>query len=273
MVIAAGDYAVMKLSRGFLASLKRPGKKAVIWSGIAILLVVITGYVLWSQQLWAQYQPSYMQWRHDIHTEVDSAVALPTATEDERAAVIAKFADIAQHVEDVERVTCWVSPVVAWQANIVDSLADARADCQSAAADMKGFEARLQSVIAYLQDDQALAVIMAISQPDELADDEWPAQVQIWTKAVQSTKGLSVSDNFKPVQELAIAKMTSIKTAWENAVAAHKAKDKKQYLAAQAALAGAYDGMYDVAGASEKIGSELSAELQKTFTTAFSTTQ
>ncbi|HET8884080.1 MAG TPA: hypothetical protein VFM68_01270 [Candidatus Saccharimonadales bacterium] len=260
----------MKLPHRFLAGVTRPSKKATIIIIVAIILVTIAGYSLWSRQVWAQYQPSYMQWHQDIQTSVDKAVTLPTTTEKERSAVTARFTDIVRHIKDTQQTTCWVPSGVEWQTNSIDSLADMQTDCQAMVSDMNEFKAQLQKITTYLHNDQALAKILAaIPQPDELADDKWSAQAGAWEKAIQSAKDLSVGDAFQPTKTLAVKQMTTVKNAWKDVIAAHKAKDKKQYLAAQAALATAYDELHKVTTTSKKTVTSLLVALQKIFAATF----
>jgi hypothetical protein len=122
----------------------------------------------------------------------------------------------------------------------------------------------LQKVIAYIRDDNKLAAILATApQSGELADTTWEAQVISWQKMITDIEGTTVSPVFTSVKVLAVTRSVAVKDAWQAVIAAHQAKDKAKYLAAQDDLAHALDELNEITITSEKELMPLTAELEK----------
>jgi hypothetical protein len=237
---------------------------------ILLCILVIGTYILWSKQVWGQYTPTYVQWHQAIQANVSTAVALPATNAKEQDVVFAQFKDIMRQIDAKQSTLCTINPLIHWQQQVINSLKDMETTCQQKVAAIVMFKSQLKKVIDYNNDDQNLArILTAIPKADELADDTWVKQVEVWDGAVKATEKLAISDNFKATRQLAVEQMTAIKTAWQEVIAAHQAKDKQKYITAQATLATAIDGLDEIAVASEKATIALSNDLGKAANSAF----
>lgn len=239
-------------------------KKRFIIVGSLLSVIIATGvYVLWSKQVWDDYQPSYTQWHQSIKDDTDKAVALPAASVEERTTALVALKKVTQQIGISQDKVCVMHPLVQWQQKLIAKLDEAQIACRKEVDKTTTFKTSLNAIVLYIEDDQELAkIMMAIPQPDEVADDNWEKQVIAWDGAIKSTEKLSVSDSFKPTQQLAIAQMTKMKAAWQGVIAAHQAKDKAAYLTAQGALASAIDELDMIATTSQKTVADLSRQLE-----------
>lgn len=229
-------------------------------------------YILWSKQIWAQFTPSYIQWHQSIKADIDRITALPISTNKEQDVVVARLTDVSNKINTEQRTVCTVNSLVQWQQKMVAVLNDAHVACQKMIASTAEFQKRLAIVIAYSKDDQVLAkIITSVPQSGELADDSWEKQVTAWGDAMKAAEKMSVSDAFKPMQQLAIKHMTATKAAWQEVIAAHQAKDKSKYLAAHSTLASAIDGFNEISVTSQQTFTKLSSELEAVSIDAFAT--
>lgn len=225
----------------------RPYKRTIIMSSVLLFILVAVGYGLWSKSVWAEYEPSYTQWRQSVKTDVDRAVALPIKTAKEREAALTAHQEVVQRVTTTHQAQCDVPAWVGWQMRFIDSLQARQATCRAELDKVVQFKSALERVIAYLKDDVAIAKIIAtIPQPDELADAEWPQQVETWGVIIQKTTNLTVSESFEPTKIELLARMSAIRTAWQKVIAASDANDRAAYVDAQKTLAAAYDDINEL---------------------------
>lgn len=259
---------MMRLSR--LRPLR--SKKYLLIISSLVLVVLLGSYILWSKQTWAQFTPSYTQWQQGVQGDIEEINALPVSTSKEQDVVAAKLTDVSSRIEADYHTLCVLSPLVQWQQKVVSAFHDATISCQKMVANTVTFQKQLATVMAYNAADQALSKIIAsVPQSGDLADDSWKKQVAAWDDAVKAAEKMSVSDTFKPTQQLAIKHMMTTKAAWQEIIAAHQAKDKPKYLAAQNTLASAIDGFDEISVTSQQTFTKLSSELEAATAVAFAT--
>jgi hypothetical protein len=259
---------MMRFSRLHPRSLSK--RHLTIWGGSILVVLTIIGYTIWSLQAWKQYEPTYAQWYQQIKEDVDKTVALPVATAEDRVHVHAAFLAITKQIDTRQDTICSLHPLLQWQA-VIDPLNKKQTTCQNKVKQAVIFNEQLKNVVLYLQNDQALATLIAtIPQSDELNDDAWSKQVAVWTTVASSIKTMKVSEDFKPIQTQAEKQSLQVAAAWQEVDDANQAKDKKRFLASQDSLAGAYDGMNEITVMSNKITAELTRLLQEAYIKAFS---
>jgi hypothetical protein len=242
----------------------RSKKHVIILVGSVLVLISAGSYVLWSKQVWDAYQPTYTQWHQTLKTDIAALAEAPTASPDDRKAVLSSFERVTKQADVANQTLCQIHPAVAWQANIWHNLQAVRTDCATTVASAAKLGDPFQKVTTYIQDDNKLAAIITTApQSSELADDAWEAQVTAWQKMTTDIESTSASAAFAPVKKLAVTQVTAVKDAWQAVITAHQAKDKAKYLAAQDSLAHALDGLSEITVMSEKELQPLTIELEK----------
>lgn len=249
----------------------RSKKSLLVMSAAAALLVIGVGaYVAWSKQVWAEYTPAYTQRHQGVHADIKSIAALSVSNTKEQAALLARLESMSNRIDSEQKSLCKVNVWVVWQQQFISSYNDAQTACQKETADIVAFQKRLNLVIAFIKDDQALAEIMSTVTPSgELADSEWEKQVAAWDGVIAAATKLSVSDTFKPTQQRAVEKMSIVKQAWAELILAHQQKDKVKYLAAHSSLGASYDGLSVVSEESNKGMRSLTDILNDAYIKAF----
>ncbi|MDB5187321.1 MAG: hypothetical protein JWM07_793 [Candidatus Saccharibacteria bacterium] len=244
-----------------VSSLRSKKRLLIICGGLGVLL--IAGYIVWSQYTWGQFTPTYTAWHQGVKDDIGKIIALPTTNVKEQDAVATRLVELSSKIDAEHQAVCVVTPIVQWQQEVIPAFNDARMACKKQVASIAEFQKRLTTVIAYSKDDQALTKIIAsVPQVSELADDTWEKQVVAWDIAIKSTEKRVIADDFKPTQQLALKQMNAVKSAWQEIISAHQAKDKQKYLAAQTTLASAIDGFSEVATTSQRTFAKLSNELE-----------
>jgi hypothetical protein len=239
-------------------------KRITILIGILLIIIMAGSYTLWSKQMWDAYQPAYIQRHQTLKDDIDKLIKAPTATPQDRKAVLGKLENMTRQIDVFGQKLCDVHPAAAWQAGVWRDLKSAQNDCSAIMKKVAKLGDPLQRVTAYIQDDNKLALILtAAPQPGELADDTWAAQAALWKKTGTDIENMSASSAFTPVKKLAVTNVTTVKDAWRAVSAAHQAKDKVKYLAAQDGLAHALDGLNEITVMSEKELLPLTGEVEK----------
>ena len=246
-------------------------RRRIIAIGILVLLLIALGsYILWSRQIWSQYTPSYVAWQTEVKAAADKIVTLPLVTDDDRKTFNTQLNALSVRINEKKVAICNVNPAVQWQSAFMQSLKQARASCQASAAEVSEFNNQLSAIVAFNDDDRKLAEILQnVSRGTEVNEEAWPKQVEAWNGAIRSTRELTPTEDFKPVQQRAVEKMTAVKVAWEGLIAAHQAKDKAKYTAAVAAVGVSYDNLDDITTASEAAVTALAKDLQSRYQAAF----
>lgn len=244
--------------------LLRSKKRIAVLVAMLVVVISIGCYGLWSKQTWDAYQPAYMQQHQNLKNDINKLVQAPTATPEDRTAILKGLESVSRQTDVSSQRQCQVSPVVAWQAKVWRNLEAAQDNCATTMTSATKLGSPLQKVTAYIQDDNKLAAILATApQSGELADSTWEAQVASWQKMITDIEGTTVSPAFVSVKTLAATRTTAVKDAWQAVIAAHQAKDKAKYLAAQDDLARALDELNEITITSEKELTPLTTELEK----------
>lgn|GEM_PF-2350126 len=257
----------MKLAHRHFIRLR---KRQLLTIGVVVLLASLVGYILWSRQVWADYQVHYTQWRQEVGANAKKAAALPTGSSAERVKVVTAFDDVSHLIATTSQGACEVNPLVQWQEGIMESLKKKRSICQAIVKKVADFQVPLTEMTAYIKTDTSLSdTLAAIPQADELSEADFEKQLTAWSTAAVATSKLSGPDSFKSVQQLAAKQVAGVKVAWQEVIVANQAKDKKRYLAAQDSLAAALDSLDEISRTSQASFSSLSAKLKVASATAF----
>jgi hypothetical protein len=239
-------------------------KRITILIGTLLIIIMAGGYTLWSKQIWDAYRPAYIQRHQTLKDDINKLAEASTVTAEDRKAVLTDLEDMTRQIDVFSQKLCDVHPAVAWQAGVWRDLKSAQNDCSVIMKKVAKLGDPLQRVTAYIQDDNKLALLLtAAPQSGELADDTWEAQAALWKKTGTDIENMSASSAFTPVKKLAVTNVTTVKDAWQAVSAAHQAKGKAKYLAAQDGLAHALDGLNEITIMSEKELLPLASELEK----------
>lgn len=241
----------------------RSKKRLVSILSATVFLLAIAGYIFWSKQAWAQLTPASTQWHQGVKADVDQVVTLPAANEAERDALTRRLLGISQKIDRDEDTICSVNRMAQWQRQVVPSLKDTQRACEDRLGRTTELRKEIDDVLAYVKDEQALAKLISTApQAGELADGSWEKQMVGWESTAKAAEKMTVSDSFRPTQQVAVKRLASVKVAWQEVIAAHQAKDKQKYLAAQNALASAIDSLNEVATVSQQTFTRLAGELE-----------
>lgn len=265
MVHAVRHYNLMRLS--CLRSLR--SRKYLIITGLVPVLI-ISGYMLWSKQVWEQYTPSYAQWQQDVKLNIKTITTLPTTNSTEQDVLLKRLESVSHRITSEQSSICDITALVKWQQQFILKYGNAQIACHKRTADIVSFQKQLDVMIAYLKNDQELAKIAITVTPSaEISDDAWENQVAGWSEAIDATKNLSVSATFEPTRQRAVERMSAVKVAWQEIIAAHQLKDKAKYIAAQDKLGVGYDGLNDIVVDSKKNLADLSSSLNNAYVRSF----
>jgi hypothetical protein len=246
-------------------------KRLIIFAGVLLVLVLAVAYSLWSKQTWDVYRPTYTQQEQAIKIDLATVATAKVTTPEERTEVLAHLVTLSEKIATTDQAVCHIHPFVAWQAKLGKALAAAQADCSAMVSQVAQLQTPLKKVTTYTKNDNELATILAaIPQTGELADDTWDKQVVLWQDCASAVDRLSVGSDFAPVKQSALTKVNAVRDAWQAVIAAHQAKDKAKYIAAQGGLAQSLDGLNELSVTSEKELSGLVKELEKAAATAIS---
>lgn len=245
-------------------------KKAWVITGSILFILLVSGYILWSRQLWAEYTPRHMQWQQDIKAEVAKAIVLPSTNDKQREELQTQIESTARRISIEQKNICKIPVIVSWQQRLIAQYKDMQVACQREVTNIVLFQERLDSVIVYLKDDQALAKISAsIAPPGAIADTAWGRQIDEWGRATADVKRMHVSPAFRPTQLVAIDRMTTVKLAWQELIVAHQQKDKAKYAAAQNQLGVSYDGLNAITLSDNKSLTSLIGAVSEAYVKAF----
>ena|GEM_PF-4297195 len=205
-----------------------------------------------------------------IHSSIDALIDNPSATDKEKAAIRTSLTEVSKAIDGGSHDVCQVNAFAQWQESIIQSLKEEREQCRAQVIKMTRFNEQLKRVVAFLQDDQATAEqITKLPQADEFGDAVWQAQVTAWQSVSQTLQKRSASQDYKATQQLSVQTTKAVADAWGVVIAAHAAKDKQKYTAAQNDLAEAYDGLDGIAIETAKMMAELAKELEREYKVAF----
>ncbi|HEX7484352.1 MAG TPA: hypothetical protein VF281_04365 [Candidatus Saccharimonadales bacterium] len=258
-----------KLFRPSFAVLRRH-KKLVILISIGLILIIFALYGLWSRQQWMQYQPSYTAQYQAVKTSFNKLTANPVVTDKDKETVLKQLTVTSESIDKTQAAMCTINTLVAWQESVIASLKQERQRCSEQQTKLVSLNQEVKRAVVFVNDDDVTAKLLkGLSQVDEVTDGAWQEQVNVWQAKSQAIEKITVSKDFKPVQQLAVQKTAAVATAWQGVIAAHAAKDKQKYVAAQAGLAAAYDGLDGIAVATAEIIETIAKAVEKDYQMAF----
>jgi hypothetical protein len=252
-----------------LATLRQVGlkyrRKLIIMTTIGLVVLVIAGYAFWSMNTWSAYKTSYENWRKDLRTGINMAVALPVSSTSERSKKMTAFKSISKKIVEAQGSLCRPQPLIAWQ-HAIDTLRQSEEDCNRIIAGAEAFGKKMQATTTYLEKEQALAAALANARTtsgDTATEATWESQITTWQDAGKKIAKISSREtSFDKVKVSATDKVKSIESAWQELIAAHKAKDKTKYLEAQAKLATTYEALASLSTESAEQLTALANSLQ-----------
>lgn len=253
--------------RSFIAKHRR----GVIGVAIALLITLLfVLYIAWSMQAWATYKTTYTTWQYDLRTDVDGTLKLPVATQEGRLQKMSELRKVAETISSAEKSLCSVHPAASWQ-HFISSLKTREEECKEYLQNATTFNQKLEVAIRYLENDQALAKIIASApnSAEKIKDDAWEVQVTAWRNVGTNIEKLPVGTDFTPVKNSAKEAAKGIEAAWQGVIDAHKAKDKAKYEAAHTALTEAYNTLAAISTRGAEQFKPLAEALQAAYVQAF----
>lgn len=245
-------------------------RKVQVAAIVTAVILLAGGYVLWSTTAWNTYETTYKTWRADTGGRVTAALALPVTSDKERADKYTALKASSEAIITAKDSLCRVNVFIAWQ-QFIEAFHNRETACQKVIDTAGAFDSLSKGAVGYLENEQALAGIMAAIPHDksELAEGDWEAQATAWHDAVRKADELKVGANFTATKQSARETIGKIATAWQEVVTAHKAKDRGKYEAARAQLVLAYGSL----GATSDVGTQqlktLLEPLQPAYKAAF----
>lgn len=210
---------------------------------VALIMLAIGLYTLWSITTWNNYQARFTGLQNDAQSKIKSALDLKVETSEERAKKLDALKAARDSLPEDKNALCEVNPLVDWQ-NLVGNLREQKERCSETKASLVGIRGTLSKVVEYLDSEHALAnVLSKLPAGGEVAEGEWVKQRDGYKAVQKSVTDLQVSSGFASVKQTATEKLTAVVAAWDEILAAHDAKDKARYTKAAATLAASYDGL------------------------------
>lgn len=258
-----------RLTRPSFGMLRRH-KKPVIITLCSLILVALALYGLWSRQQWTQYQPVYTSQYETVKTSLDKLKMTPVATDKDKELALKQLTVASESIDKSQMTMCTINTLIAWQESVFASLKQEHEQCREQQAKLATLNQEVKQVTVFVRDDNETAKLLkSLPQTDEIADTAWHEQVAAWQSKSQAIEKVTVGQDFKPIQQLAVQKTAAVAMAWQGVVAAHAAKDKQKFATAQADLAAAYDGLDDIAVKTTQTIEVLAKAVDKEYQAAF----
>ena len=246
-----------------------PGFMRSRWFIVGVGIVVFLGgagtYVWWSQGAWGAYEKKYLGVRQDIDTKLTQAFSLQSDTSDERRQKTEKLASLSADIEKIDDSFCHQNVLISWQ-GAFGEYKTYEESCKATTAAVRAFNGQLRPAVEYLQQEQALAKLLAASPTQaEVAESDFEGQLTSWRSVYEGIRNANASGGFDPVKQAAVGATEGVIKNWEEVIAAHQAKDKARYLKATQALAAAYDNLQAIASTGTVQVTEVAVKLQETY--------
>jgi predicted ribonuclease YlaK len=252
-----------------MTTLKKVWALIIRHKGIALsilLIVIIGGYSFLSWQLWKNYQSSYETAYIQLHADIDHALALPSASDEEKVQKTSALHGVSHLSNDV----CHVPFLIQWQ-TIIEKLRDHQEHCKQLAMKSQEVKSRLVALAEYLDSERSLlALLVSIDTPSKMEADAFEAQAKEWQDISTKVMDLHVQPDFEPVRDKADESSAKISSAWQKLHETTVAEDRGAYEDARAKLSEAYDTLAAIDPASKKQFQSLTQALQSAYDALFS---
>jgi len=234
-------------SHATVNSFRSHRKDYIVGGIIAVLLIILGGYSLWSKNVWDGYEAKYSQWDTSTKQQITQALSLTVKSDQDRERKMAAIKTVSAAIDSAETSLCQVNGLISWQ-HFIKSLQAKEGDCREVVAKRGDWNKKLKPIVVYLEDEQAIAKVVAKSPKlSQVPDTEWEAQPAVWQALTKDVEGTTVRSAFNPVKQQASKATMGIEAAWKEVIAAHKAKDKARYIKAQGQLTQAYETLAETA--------------------------
>jgi hypothetical protein len=245
-------------------------RKWIIISAIILFVALIVSYVIWSMNTWSGYSAHYQGWRDTIKKTTDTALAMPTKTDQEKTAKITALSSVTATITNEKAAVCKVNSLVGWQ-NFIGSYKAQQADCAGMVGRLEAFSQKARDMTDYFGDEKALASVLTaqINTSEELAESTWGAKLAAWQGAHDVISKSTPSTSFKPVKSAAVDKTAAVVQAWQDLISANEAKSKAKFTEAQTKLNDSYGGIAAVATVGSVQFKSVTDSLQNAYTAAF----
>lgn len=240
-------------------------RKRLLIGGLGVV-VLLGGYVLWSNYMWRQYEEHYKTAMTEAKGSIDAAIQLPQSTEDEKTKKITEVTAIGASYQSID---CEISAVVDWQSSL-DNLQRIKADCEDQAMKLDALIAEMRRVAQYFKNDRELVTVMATKDGSTVVnEDTIEDQVKNWQQIKEKVQSLEVSEAFAPVKAKAQDAASKIFDVWQQLFDAHQAQDQPAYEEARANLAANYDTLAAIVAVSSQHLTELTKKLETAYNEAY----
>lgn len=246
-------------------------RKTIVIGLVAIIVLVIAGYVLWSKQSWDAYEKNYQATHVNLKDKLSKAVGLSVTNEQDRQNKLVTLDRVAEDVALLKDTTCTINVLVAWQRGPIKAFDEREEACKRMVSAVLPLGDKIRTVTQYLRNEEALAKVVKSAQntKSELAEADWQSQADAWHKTIELVAASPSTSEFAPIKLIAGESLKSINDAWQSLLAAHGAKDKIKFLEAQGRLGEAYASLENVTVASTKQLKTLLDALQAAYSAAF----
>lgn len=218
-------------------------RKTIIIGGMAAVLLV---YGLWSMAIWRQYQEGYSVALAQAKTKIDTSLALPQSTHEDKEQ---KINAVSRTSSEIQMPNCRVNGLFDWQ-QVLGLIQTSKNDCMEVKGKIETLTAALGDVAKYLEDEQKIVEGLAVEAlPEQIAENDLGAQVARWQSMRDAISALEVGEQAVPVKAKAQEATVAIFNAWQRLLDAHKAEDQAAYEDARTALAESYDALATIAPA------------------------
>jgi hypothetical protein len=245
-------------------------RRLFIISGVIIVTLGLIGaYSFWSMSAWETYRLSYVGWQEELRSDMDSAITLPAGKQQERARKMSALKDVSTDIIKAQGSLCASSVhyLIGWQ-HFMSTLKEREDACRQIVTAAGRLGEELQAAMVYLENEQKLADIIttAAGSQTTVTETTWGSQIAAWQEAGGAIKKMSVSPDFTPVKDSTLENIRLVGAAWRQLDAAHKAKNKTEYLRAQTQLTSAYKSLREV---TVRVGEQQLAKLADSLQTAY----
>lgn len=255
MVDTARDPTnMMKVTKGSTLHLPHfmRSRRFIIGGCVFIAFIAFAAYGWWSNAAWNSYESRYVGMQQRINTQLTATFSLQSDTADEKQVKLAELSKLQTEL-GASNSLCSQNKLIDWQQRVIKEYAKRDERCREGQSLIASFEVRLRAVVEYLQNEHALAAMLAVGPLQaEVSESEFEGQLQAWRSIAESIKNTRNADSFETVKQSAMDTTGNVVKAWEEVVVAHQAKDKARYTRANQELAASYDRLENITATSAK---------------------